>query len=116
MKSFSNKPSIESADNRKIICVQLALFADMMKSRPWVLASLQLLGGVKGVGVSMLDETFNSQTAPLPYRVHEEAIRRVLKSLLPAAGTDIKGAMQPVDHLKEDRGLCGEAPGVRRTH
>ncbi len=71
------------AEDGKVICVQLALLADMMKSRPWIPASVQHLGGVKGVGVAMLDEIFNPQTAPLSYRIHEDAIRRVLKAMLP---------------------------------
>lgn len=103
-EKFLKQAIHEIAENGKVICVQLALFADMMKSRPWVPASLQLLGGVKGVGVAMLDETFNPQTAPLSYRIHEEAIRRVLRSLLPKAGTDIKGVMQSADDLQKIAG------------
>jgi serine/threonine protein kinase/formylglycine-generating enzyme required for sulfatase activity len=92
------------AENSKVICVHLALFADMMKSRPWIPASLQDVGGVRGVGVAMLEETFNRQTAPLSYRIHEDAIRRVLKAMLPSAGTGIKGAMQPVERLRDVAG------------
>ena len=78
------------AEDGKVICVQLALLADMMKSRPWIPASVQHLGGVKGVGVAMLDEIFNPQTAPLSYRIHEDAIRRVLKAMLPRAARTLK--------------------------
>jgi serine/threonine protein kinase/formylglycine-generating enzyme required for sulfatase activity len=105
-EKFLSRAVNDLAENGKVICVQLALFADMMKSRAWIPASLQLVGGVEGVGVAMLEETFNSQTAPLSYRIHEDAIRRVLKAMLPSSGTDIKGAAQWVDHLREVAGYA----------
>jgi serine/threonine protein kinase/formylglycine-generating enzyme required for sulfatase activity len=82
------------ADGEKVISVRLALFAEMMKSRPWTPASLEEIGGASGVGVTFLDETFTAKSAPPSHRVHEQAIRQVLQALLPESGTGIKGAMQ----------------------
>ncbi len=96
-----SKLSSELAEDNKVICVRLALFADMMKSRPWVPASLQEVGGVGGVGETFLEETFAAKTAPPSHRIHEKAVRGVLKALLPEAGTDIKGSMQSADQLRE---------------
>ena len=44
-----------------------------------------------GVGVTFLEETFNSSAASPDHRYHQEAARAVLKDLLPDFGTDIKG-------------------------
>jgi hypothetical protein len=46
---------------------------------------------MEGIGVTFLDEKFSSATAPPEHRLHQKAARAVLKALLPAQGTDIKG-------------------------
>lgn len=94
------------ANEGLVISVQLTVFAEMMKHRPWTPSSLKLLGGTTGLGVAFLEDTFNQTTAPLERRVHEIAARKVLRALLPAAGSDLKGHRQPEDELMK---LCGYA-------
>ena len=72
--------------------IRLALFADMVRNKSWTPQTLDQLGGVEGVGVAYLEETFGASKAPPMHRFYEGAIRRVLKVLLPATGVDIKGA------------------------
>ncbi len=91
----------ELAEDEKVISVRLSLFADMMKMRPWTVESLRGMGGVSGVGVTFLEETFSLKSAPPSHRVHEAAIRQVLKTLLPEAGTDIKGGMRSLEMLRD---------------
>ena len=57
------------------------------------------IGGVEGVGVAFLDETFSAATAPLTHKLHKEAACRVLTELLPETGTDIKGQMRSHQQL-----------------
>jgi serine/threonine protein kinase/formylglycine-generating enzyme required for sulfatase activity len=90
----------------KVAPVHLALFADMCKGRPWRPETLKQLGGVRGVGVTFLEETFESTTAPLAHRVHEKACRAALKSLLPDAG-QIRGQART---RKELASVAGYAP------
>ena len=47
-----------------MISVRLALFAEMVKGKPWTPATLKEVGGTQGVGVTFLDETFSATTAP----------------------------------------------------
>ncbi len=82
------------AQEGKVICVRLALFAQMMKNRPWTPASLRGMGGTLGVGATFLEETFSAAGAPLEHRYHQKPARAILKALLPNAGTDIKGHMR----------------------
>jgi serine/threonine protein kinase/formylglycine-generating enzyme required for sulfatase activity len=91
------------AENGKVISVRLSLFAEMVKGQPWTPATLKQLGGTSGVGVTFLEETFGS-TAPPARRVHEKAVRRVLRVLLPATGTNIKGHMRSRGELLEASG------------
>jgi hypothetical protein len=86
--------------------VRLALFADMMKGKPWTPASLKAVGGTEGVGVTFLEETFSAATAPPEHRYHQKAARAVLKALLPETGSDIKGHMRSCAELSEGSGYA----------
>ncbi len=92
------------AEEGKVICVRLALFAEMMKGKVWTPAMLKEVGGTKGVGVTFLEETFSASTSPPEHRYHQKAARAVLKDLLPDAGTDIKGYMRSYAELLEASG------------
>ncbi len=87
-----------SAEGR-VICVRLALFADMLKGKSWTLATWRQLGDAEEVAIQFLDETFEASAAPVTYRRHTQAAQRVLKSLLPGTGTDIKGNRRPESEL-----------------
>ena len=88
----------------KVICVRLALFAEMIKGKLWSPASLEALGGAEGVGVTFLEETFSSQRANPKHRLHQKAARAVLRALLPETGSDIKGNMRSFQELLEASG------------
>lgn len=94
------------AENDKVVCVRLALFAEMMKVRPWTPAVLKAVGGTEGIGVTFLEETFAVASAPPEHRLHQEAARAVLKALLPESGTDIKGHMRRREELLEASGYA----------
>ncbi len=94
------------AQDGKVICVRLALFAEMMKGQTWTPASLKKMGGASGVGVTFLEETFSAKTANPRYRVHQSAARAVLQALLPDSGADIKGHLRPDDELLEISGYA----------
>ncbi len=97
------------ADGAKVICVRLAVFCEMMKGRFWTEASLAEVGGTEGVGVTFLDETFSAKTAPPSHRLHQQAVREVLRTLLPEPGTEIKGKMKSYQELLRASG-CQQRP------
>jgi formylglycine-generating enzyme required for sulfatase activity len=98
-QQFVQQAVAELGPDGKVVCVQLALFAEMMRGREWTTAGLRAVGGAAGVGVTFLEETFGGRSAPLSYRVHEAAAREVLSALLPGPGTDIRGRMRSHDEL-----------------
>src|SRR5262249_32022918 len=77
------------AQEGKVVPVRLALFAEMMKGKPWTPASLKAVGGAEGVGITFLEETFSAAAAPPEHRYHQKAARAVLNLLLPETGSDI---------------------------
>ncbi len=94
------------AQDGKVISVRLALFAEMVKGKPWNPATLKEVGGTEGVGVTFLEETFSAATAPPAPRVTQKAARAVLRALLPERGTDIKGNMRSGQDLLDASGYA----------
>jgi formylglycine-generating enzyme required for sulfatase activity len=92
------------APEGRVVCVRLALFAEMMKGRSWTSDTLQRVGGAEGIGVTFLEETFSAPTAPPEHCLHERAAQAVLEILLPAPGTDIKTCMRHHDELLDASG------------
>lgn len=92
------------AQDSRVISVRLALFADMVKTKPWSPATLKEVGGTEGVGVTFLEETFSAPSANPQHRLHQKAARAVLKCLLPEQGSDIKGNMRSRQELLEASG------------
>jgi serine/threonine protein kinase len=102
--AFLDQSIVDLAQDGKIISVRLALFAEMMKGKPWTPASLREVGGSQGVGISFLEETFSSPQANPKHRLHQKAAQAVLEALLPETGTEIKGQMRSEQELKDASG------------
>jgi hypothetical protein len=88
------------ARDGKVVSVRLALFAEMVKGKPWTLSTLQAVGGLEGIGVHYLEETFASRTANPDHRLYQSAARKVLAAMLPETGTKIKGQMRSQAELQ----------------
>jgi tetratricopeptide (TPR) repeat protein/serine/threonine protein kinase/formylglycine-generating enzyme required for sulfatase activity len=102
------------AHDGKVICVRLALFADMVKNKSWAPATLKEIGGAEGIGVTFLEETFGSPHASPEHRRHAAAARAVLKALLPEKGSDIKGQMHPEQDLLAASGYAHQPDEFQR--
>jgi serine/threonine protein kinase len=105
-QAFLDQAVAGLAQGGKVIPVRLALFAEMVKGKPWTPATLRAVGGTEGVGVTFLEETFTASTAPPQHRLHQKAAQAVLKALLPEAGTDLKGHMRSQQELLEASGYA----------
>lgn len=103
-KSFITESVAGLTEEGKVICVRLALFAEMMKEKAWTPQTLKAVGGTQGIGVAFLEETFTASTSPPENRFHQEAVRAVLRNLLPDTGANIKGRMRSYAELLEVSG------------
>jgi serine/threonine protein kinase/formylglycine-generating enzyme required for sulfatase activity len=90
----------------RVIPVRLTLFAEMLRHREWSTATLRSLGGIEGIGVTFLDETFSAPTAPPAHRVHAAAAQAVLKALLPDPASDLKGGVARSSVLQRAAGYA----------
>ncbi|MCA9213238.1 MAG: AAA family ATPase, partial [Planctomycetales bacterium] len=100
-KAFVRYSVRDLAEDGQVICVRLALFAQMMRNETWLPSTLDKVGGTRGLGVAFLEQTFSSPLAPPGNRYHQHAAQAVLKTLLPDLGTNIKGHMRSREELLE---------------
>ncbi|MFH1920140.1 MAG: protein kinase, partial [Planctomycetota bacterium] len=99
------KQAVEGlSEDGQVAPVRLALFADMVRAKPWDSASLRRVGGAEGIGVAFLEETLGASATNPTYRVHQRAARRVLSALLPEHCTNIRGHMLSRRELLEVSG------------
>jgi formylglycine-generating enzyme required for sulfatase activity len=106
-EAFLDQAVSSLSQDSKVISVRLALFAEMVKGKPWTPATLKAVGGMEGVGINFLEETFAAPTAPPQHRIHQKAAQAVLSALLPQQGSDIKGQMHSHADLLEASGYAG---------
>jgi len=99
----------------KVIPVRLSPFAEMVKGKPWVPATLKAVGGAEGIGVLFLEDTFAAATAPPEHRRHKQAARSILQALLPEPGTDLKGHMRPRQDLLNASGYARQPQEFERV-
>ncbi len=107
--AFLDRAVAGLAQDGRVVPVRLALFAEMIKGKPWTPATLHEVGGMDGVGVTFLEETFSSPRANPKHHLHQKAAQAVLKALLPESNADMKGRMRSVEELQKDSGY-GERP------
>jgi eukaryotic-like serine/threonine-protein kinase len=94
------------AEEGKIAPVRLALFAQMLKDKPWSPATLKDMRGLEGIGAKFLEESLDGTVANPEHRLHAQAARLVLRALLPYGAADIKGHMRSYQELLEASGYA----------
>jgi eukaryotic-like serine/threonine-protein kinase len=103
---FLDQAVSELAVDGKIAPVRLALFAQMIKDKPWTPATLKDVGGLEGIGLTFLEESLAGPGANPEHRLHLRAARQVLKALLPQGGAEIKGHMRSHEELLQASGYA----------
>jgi eukaryotic-like serine/threonine-protein kinase len=103
-RAFLDRALEALAQDGRVVCVRLVLLAELLRSKPWVPATLAELGGARTIGVMILDEAFSAPQAPPQNRTHRLAAQEVLKRLLPEGGVLIKGHMSSRSTLMDASG------------
>ena len=96
-----------------VIPAQLVLIAEMFRGRPWTRQELQRCGGVRGVLSQYLDDRITGPSAHPVLRRHTDATFRLLRALLPPAGTAIKDRPRSIVDLRNGR-HCQIGPFAER--
>ena len=104
-EAFLDQAVAGLAQDGRVICVRLALFAEMVKGRPWTPATLKGSAAPRA-SAWLSSKRRSARPRPARNRYHQKAARAVLKALLPEPGTDIKGHMRSHDELLEASGYA----------
>jgi serine/threonine protein kinase/formylglycine-generating enzyme required for sulfatase activity len=86
----------------RVIPMRLSLFTEVVRHRAWTPKTLRDLGGVDGIGVKFLDDCL----ARPEYKHYREAVKGVLKELLPAPASVIRGKPQGGGSLRKAAGYA----------
>jgi serine/threonine protein kinase/formylglycine-generating enzyme required for sulfatase activity len=113
-QAFLDEVTRGLSEDEMVIPIRLSLIADMMKGRPWTPATLREVGGLEGIGVTFLEETFAGRSAVPDHRLHQAAARQVLQALLPEKGTEIKGRLRSRRELLEASGYAQQRHQFQR--
>ncbi len=89
-QAFLDEAVEQLADAGRMAPVQLAVLSEMIKDKPWNVATLQSLGGVEGLGVAFLEERLAGLNAHPLLRAELPVVRRILTEMLPVDDTVIK--------------------------
>lgn len=97
------------SQNGRVAPVQIAFVAEILKDETWDPRTLELYGGVEGIGVRFLEKTFTLPTAPVIHRSYATAAQAVLRLLLPGsqgeARTTLKGRSRSEKELSLASGM-----------
>ncbi len=81
----------ELASSGRVAPIQLAVFAEMMKDKPWTTSMLRNFGGILGVGLAFLDDRLAGANAHPDLQSNQRLVHQILAALLPDVDSEIKG-------------------------
>jgi eukaryotic-like serine/threonine-protein kinase len=94
--------------------VRLSLLVEVVRRRAWTPATLIALGGVDGIGLTFLQETFDRDASPPSYKELAVGAKAVLQALLPASSSTLKAPARPVSELGRASGLARGSSAFER--
>jgi hypothetical protein len=109
-QEFIEQAVQQIASDGWVVPVRLALFAEMMKAQEWNLATLEKLGGERGIGIAFLNQVFASSLSAPSHRRFRKAAEAVLRVLLPELGIELKGRSRTHGELQQASGFADQ-PG-----
>ena len=88
----------------RVVPVRLSLFAEVARSLPWTLDTLNAFGGIAGIGVTFLRGAFDAPSAPPVHQTHRKAAQNILRALLSASPSNLRGAVRSASELRDAAG------------
>jgi serine/threonine protein kinase len=98
-RTFLEKAIQGMSRENQILCVNLAMFAELMRHHRWDTATLHRLGGAQGVLTRFLSDSFDSVRAPISHRTIRNICADILRELIPNHDLELKATAQPVSAL-----------------
>ncbi len=87
------------AKDESVLCVRIAMFAEMMRNYPWEIQTIVGFGGADGAVIRFLTDAFHSQNSPMSRRSVASNCMEVLRALLPQDDRELKSAAKSISEL-----------------
>ncbi len=101
------------AKDESVLCVRIAMFAEMMRTYPWETQTIIGFGGVDGAVARFLTDAFHSQNSPMSRRSVASICTEILRALLPDDDRELKSAAKSLSELA--KGANEDKDSVRFT-
>ncbi len=101
------------AKDESVLCVRIAMFAELMRNYPWETQTIIGFGGVDGAVARFLTDAFCSQNSPMSRRSVAAICRELLRALLPDDDRELKSAAKSPSELA--KGANEDKDSVRFT-
>ncbi len=88
--SFIQLAVEQLSEEGTVVCVRLAMFAELMRKHAWDPKTISRLGGIDGAAMRYLEESFDAHTAPISHRSVAPICREILRALLPQLPAETK--------------------------
>ncbi len=87
------------AQDETVLCVRIAMFAELMKNYAWEIQTINAFGGVEIAFSRFLTDAFHSQNSPMSRRSVANVCIEILRVLLPVDDRELKSASKSLSEL-----------------
>ncbi len=87
------------AHENLVLCVRVAMFAELMRNYPWEKQTILDFGGIDGAISRFLFDTFDSHSAQKSRKSIADVCSEILRELLPDDDRELKSASKPLSEL-----------------
>ncbi len=87
------------AQDETVLCVRIAMFAELMKNYAWEIQTIHAFGGVEIAFSRFLTDAFHSQNSPMSRRSVANVCIEILRVLLPVDDRELKSASKSLSEL-----------------
>ncbi len=98
-KTFIDAAIDGLAQDETVLCVRIAMFAELMKNYAWDIQTISAFGGVEVAVSRFLTDAFHSQDSPMSRRSVANVCIEILRVLLPEDDRELKSASKSLTEL-----------------
>ena len=89
-QQFVDKAAKMLAHEGYVVCMQLVLFAELVRDKTWDASTLGKIGGKDGIGETLLESTLSNARSNRKFNSQVDLVKTILAELLPQVGSPIR--------------------------
>lgn len=89
-QQFVDKAAKMLAHEGYVVCMQLVLFAELVRDKTWDASTIGKIGGKDGIGETLLESTLSNARSNRKFNSQVDLVKTILSELLPQVGSPIR--------------------------